>query len=1276
MMSLRRIFGLMLLFLFFEAVVAVVTTLFFPRTTVFFACLAITGLAVATWMIFFLITRLFAQRAAKPAPQPKVIVPAAQKISSGDDGFTLEFTALLAEADRRLQSLTSSDGSNTAPTVTTLPLFLVLGAEGSGKTTAIVNSGLEPRLLAGEAQRDGTVVPTKTANIWYAEGNIFIEFAGRLLIQEPARWEKLLQILSQQRQIPRWKRLLYGNQPARTNLRGVLLVCETEAFLKSSDVHRLGAAARALNERMQTLQSTLGDNFPAYMLFTRCDSVPYFQEFFAQLSESESRRIVGSTLPFSKIAGDSTGIYADREGSRLKKLFNRLYQSICDKRLLVMAREESIEKRAYAYEFPRELKKLRGEMLQFLLDTFRPSTLHAPIRFRGFYFSGKRLVPRSNAAVSEETEGMSDRSVVQRPMDATVIFSSKRSFTLDYSKYTGSPANATTAKWVFLTDLFKNIILGDPAGRVAVPVQRLGDSKQLNIAFGATAALCLLLSIFWAISWQRNHSLLTKVEAAVTATSTTAGEAPLDALPDLQALLPSMQLMHSYNRGGSPLSYHWGLYSGQRAAEPLDRLYYARFRQAILEPVLNDMTSQFEQLQANSSVSEDVYKELKTYRTVTSGSCKPDDALVASTMLPVWDEAVTRDPQTQSIADQQIQFYAHELKIDDPYHNRIQENSDAVSKAQTYLEDLTGPDKILQALLNQVRQLPAEHLGAYASNYVQVLSGPDQIDGPYTRAGWNSVEDSILNHKLVSSGEPCVMGGGTNISGWGDSTMDAEVQKQYSDNYIQSWKQFLETHHVIPYTSAMDASQKLRILADNNRSPLLALVYMTSANTNVALPQSLRDRAAASLQSAATGAGNRVKNLYNKIAGTEKSQPAPPSNDPQPAALETVATAFEPVHAMVDPGSRDKWLNDKNQAYVKALGDLSYALQMLPPQVHLDVQPETQELEAAKMALTNADAALHSLAANFPNTPTGVDVDLQNLLREPIDFARRSVASIPVIKAAVVSGAPGPPPALPPAPDPGTALRIKATIKQINVSAVGLCSAETPLQHKFPFDANSTNDVSLDELNALLQPGSGTYSQFSDSPDASKTYNHTGRVWAPKPEFPATFSQPFLGVLNGYGEAQDEFYGPSGNAPHIDLTLSVDGTGKIPFELDVDGHTMKFTPGKQTAPLRLVWPPITNTGAKLVLKNGGKKNNMTSAQYTGSWALFRLLQSADDQSGNVFTFRNVQFGHSLNPLTNEKGVPGTVQIRIDSAASNVFTRGYFSKLRCNDVWALQPVSGN
>jgi type VI secretion system protein ImpL len=1272
MMSLPRIFGLMLLFLFFEAVVAVVTTLFYPDVNVLLACAAMTGLAVGTWLVFFLITRLLSKQRAPKADRPQqAFVPAVSKASPGNDSFTLEFVALVQEANRRLQALVPADGQGKPPTVANLPLYLVIGAEGSGKTSAIVNSGLEPRLLAGEAQKDGQILPTGLANFWFVEGNIFVEIAGRVLMQEPDRWEKALQILQQKPKLPFWKQLLHGKATGCI-LRGVLVVCETDIFLKSRDVHRLGSVARTLNERLQSVQSAIRNNFPIYVLFTRCDSVQYFQEFFARLSDAESRRILGVTLPYSKPSNEFADVYSDREGSRLTKFLNRLYQSVADKRIVLLAREEVIEKRALAYEFPRELKKSRGEVVQFLLDVFRPSTLHPPFRLRGFYFSGKRLVPR--AASMADTNSI-DKSVVKRPTEATVFFrSSNRSSTLDPTVLGGKVDSATVSKWAFLTEVFKEIILGDPAGKTAPSQPHVADSKYVRAALVTVGVVFLLLSVIWVFSWQRNHFLLTQVQAAVSATHTATIPSQTNGLLELESLRPLVIRLHSYSRGATPLSYRWGLYSGDRATTDLDRLYYSRFRQTILDPTLKAMTGHFLELQSDTGASDDVYKELKSYRTMTSGSCKPDDNLVASMMLPAWSNAVSQDPEVMALADKQIQLYTTELKISDPYGKRIPENSEAVLKAQIYLQNLTGADKILQALLNQVRQQPAERLSTYASNYSQVLSGPDQVDGPYTSSGWNAVENSIRDHKLVSSGEPCVVGGNIGVSGWaGDAAMDAKVQQLYSVAYTQSWKQFLSSHHVIPFVNSVDAAQKLRTLADNNRSPLLALVYMTSTNTNVAISQSLSDRASAGFHDATVEAASKVKGLVNKLSGSPKdsaSQPSPVVSSDTP---QTVRAAFDPVHAMVDPGSRDKWLNDKNQPYIKALNDLSDAIQTLPTEVHTDVPLEAQELMQARTAISAADTALHALEANFPNTPSGinVDLDLENLLREPIDLARKTVSAIAIVKPAPPPGPPGPPPV-----DLSALVKIKNTIKLVNGSAQGLCSASASLQSKFPFDATSPTDVTLNEFNQLLQPGTGVYSEFSTSTDVSKTYNHTGRVWAGNPAFPATFSQPFLITLNNLGEVEDELYGQGSNTPHADLTLSVEGTGRIAFELDVDGHTMKYQPGKTTPPLRIVWPPITNSPTRLVLKNGAKGSNM-AVPFAGPWGLFHLLQAADDQSGNVFTFRTVQLARSPIPLMSEKGVAGTIQIRVEGTASNIFTRGYFSKLRCNDTWALRDqATGN
>jgi type VI secretion system protein ImpL len=1259
-MTLRRIFGLMLLFLFFEAVIAVVTAVFFEQVNVMLACLCMTTLAIATWLAIFFLGRIVSRRPAKPAGPSKVLISLESKSSPADDSFVLDFTSLLNEANRRLQSLTGGQANRVAPTVNALPLYLVVGAEGSGKTTAIINSGIEPRLLAGDAMKDGHVLPTSTANFWYAEGAVFVEMSGSLLTEDSTRWEKALRILGEMKARPWWKRVLEGNAPKSSNLRGVLITCETDIFLQANDPRRPGVLARNINERLQIAQTIMRADFPAYVIFTKLDSIPNFQELFAHLTDTEASQVFGVTLPAGAGSAAHREAYGDRESSRITKLFDRLYQSVGDKRLAMLAREDSMEKRARAYEFPRELKKIHSDLVQFLVDVFRPSSLAPAGRLRGFYFTAKRLVPSRD--MSHPVDAMD--TVSFRPvMGATTIFAVTPSSIRDLSVHDSVSYGRSQPKWTFLTDVFRQVILPDRAGHHAGAPLRAGDSRHLQIAFGAIGTLSLLISVLWGASWRQNHHLLTQVKAAVLKTGDAPARIPLESLRELELL--RQQIVDLQPGGGRlGLSYHWGLYSGAAATVDLDRLYYARFRQVVLDPALQGMTERFLQLRDNANPDSDTYNDLKAYRTITSGSCPTDDSLVASTLIRVWNDSLSHDGEDETLAERQIRLYATRLKSADPFSRAIPENSEAVLRAQSYLRDLTGTEKILQSLVDHIQRDSTEGLSTYASNYSQVLTGPDKVDPQFTSAGWSQVLTQIRQHKLMSEGEPCVVGGSEKGGGTADTAMEAQVQKLYIDNYFQFWNSFFEAHHVAEFSGSIDAAQKLRTLADNNRSPLLALIYMTSANTNVSAPGGLRERTSDVVK----GAGTFLEKAWKGIGGSPTNAAAAQIAPQQDG--DSVRPAFASLHIMVDPAARDKWLNDKNQPYIKALGDMSDALLALPPEIHSDVPAETQQLQQARASVAAAETALHSLAGNFPNGPRGIDVELVNLLREPIEHARRVLNAVRIAEPVH----PGPAPAVAPPPPPGPVIdpTLKPAMEHLNAAAVRLCSAEAPLTHKFPFDATSTSDISMDELNQLLQPGSGAYPMFSNLPESLRAYNHSGRVWAQKPEFPALFSQSFIHTLNGFGEVHDSVYGAVGDVAHVEFTVTVDGTGKIPFQLEVDGHILKHSPGHPTPPLHLVWPPITTGPAQLTIMSGWrKKGGIQTGVWTGPWALFHLLQSADDQSGNVFTFRTVEFARSLNPLTNGKGTPGTIQIRIDSPAGNIFGRGYFSKMRCSEDWAVR-----
>jgi type VI protein secretion system component VasK len=478
---------------------------------------------------------------------------------------------------------------------------------------------------------------------------------------------------------------------------------------------------------------------------------------------------------------------------------------------------------------------------------------------------------------------------------------------------------------------------------------------------------------------------------------------------------------------------------------------------------------------------------------------------------------------------------------------------------------------------------------------------------------------------------------------------ERQVQDLYVNNYIQRWKVFLSMHHVEAFRGSQDAAHRLRILADNNRSPLLGLVYMASHNTDLATAQSGESAVSKAIEQTKASVSKRIKDAL----GT-KNAPAVtvlrPANIP---GAKDVIREFGPVRALVDPANSEKWLNSNNQPYMQGLEELADSIAAMPARIDQKDPADQQVVERANKALQQAISAHHALGGLLPNTSSQVDMDLKALLKEPITYA-----------SAVIRGVPLKPP---PPPPPDLTIPIRA---QVNKSAQALCASVDELRSKFPFYPSATQEATIQDLNEIFAPNTGALARFAQSPEVSKTYLRQGKAWIPSPSFPGNFSQPFLQDLNALSDFSDVLYADGTSTPHFDYSLTVDGTGRVPFELDVDGHAINYNPKKGPITTRLVWPPVTNAPTRLTVKS----SLPLPVQNSGLWSLFRLLQAADKQEGNVFIFSTIQFANGNKiPLEDSKGHPVTIQIRIDSLAANAFAKGYFGKLRCENFagWALR-----
>src|SRR5262249_25194584 len=157
-----------------------------------------------------------------------------------------------------------------------LPSIFLLGEVGSGKTCVATQSGLEPELLSGQVYQQGSVAPTRLANLWFARKTVFVEMAGKSL-GDTLAWTRTLQRLS-----PGKLAALFSGKPAPP--RAAIVCFDAEKLVKAGGPDEVTAHSRAIRARLEQISQTLGVSFPVYVLFTHADRLPFFENFFANLS--------------------------------------------------------------------------------------------------------------------------------------------------------------------------------------------------------------------------------------------------------------------------------------------------------------------------------------------------------------------------------------------------------------------------------------------------------------------------------------------------------------------------------------------------------------------------------------------------------------------------------------------------------------------------------------------------------------------------------------------------------------------------------------------------------------------------------------------------------------------------------------------------------------------------------------------------------------------------------------------------------------------------------
>jgi type VI secretion system protein ImpL len=1152
----------------------------------------------------------WARRRAARSAQPAAEV----KASVHEDDAAL--AGLLREADDQLAQAPVSPGERSMR-ASGLPLHLIVGPERSGKTAAVHNCGVELRPLAGQVAGGESIVPTQVANLWLGHDSLFCEVGGRVFSSELERFTAFLGVLKSGGSTSGLRALKRG-----LSLRSVLLVYDSRAFAGTPDQSALSKSAQQIRDRLSAIAAVFGARFPVYVLFTnldgtvRSDGVPYFSQFFARLGESEAGQVLGVLSPENP-PSQQNRVWAEAETKRLSRLFQSVLMRLGDRRMLALAQETEASKKPGIYEFPREFRKIRGPLIQFLVDVFKPDPLKASPWMRGFFFAGTRKTEQLDGASTEMPSVYASR---RSQAEATRIFSPQRpgSATEQMSVFSPSASLRLVDRWLFLTELFHTVLgLDQPIVHRMAPAGKFERYRKAVI--GTCAACAIFLFLVWTTSFINNWGMVRDMDASVTSVKTASTDLSLANLKALENLRAELEQL---DRDDSWIP-HWGLYTGDRLKESGLKAYFDRLKLLSLLGINKTLVQHLRKLDTPAT-----YDKLKAHRILSTEACKVDRPFLSKVLM---DTTIETHPEvvgtSRALLGKQFDFYIQHLKKEYEPLVQLEEDRTAVAIARDSLSKASGPEKRYQQILGIVRgQVKPLEVSA---SYAEVLTGSNGVPGEFTKDGRAAFENEVSDGNF-RVGDDCVMG---SIESAKSVVIGMEAQNQirslYYREYAKAWREFLGSYRVKSFSGAKDAASKLGKLADTLKSPLLGIVRLVAINTK------FEDKAAAAsvLEKAEQGVARSGK-VPQPSSGLQKGiaiakQNMAESGPPLMTAAD-VTRLFQP--AWFTTPQQDLLVDEHNKGYVEGLSKLQQSMENYDSASTVEKPGAIQPARAAAQAATSA---YQSLIANFRDTgEDGTTGILSQLLEEPIKHAKVWIPANPEV---LLSG------------------KGDGELQKV-------CSAIGPLLKKYPFDWQSHENATLNEIGNAFAPGQGKVWQYTQQSGAELVVRH-GKEWVPNPTPPqgVHVDARLPQFLTRAQQLTDAFFAGGGTQPKFTYKLRPIPGYEGVIKLVLDGTEMDSSATSLQKDFH--WPGAS-PGAEGISGPRVYPGTSPFGKFSGDlWGVFRLFKNADERTLNN---PQVQWSQSkgIDGSSQLLKPPAKIEILDFPGGADLFNPKFFEGLRC------------
>lgn len=793
---------------------------------------------------------------------------------SADDAMSEELGELKAKFKTAISELRKS--KNGRRHLSELPWYVMIGPPGAGKTTAIVNSGLQFPLAdqTGKAAVGG-VGGTRNCDWWFTNDAVLIDTAGRYTTQESdaeadnAAWLGFLGLLKKYRK--------------RQPINGAMIAISLSDLSLQDEVTQK-SHAQAVRRRLNELRQNLGVRFPVYVLFTKADLIAGFAEFHDNLGKEDREQVWGFTLPLDKARAETSPMAAFDEE------FGLLLGQLNAQSLERMQAETDHQRRALIAGFPSQVASMRRVARDFLTEVFQDNRFENRHMLRGVYF----------------TSGTQEGTPIDR-----LMLNMAQTFGIGRQAI-GSGQG--TGRSFFLTRLFQQVVFPE-AGLVSSDdkvERRYRWAKRVAIA--ATILVALTTGSLWVRSYLGNAEIIAQAEAQVQAYQTAAATLPPSPVGDTD-LPPVVAALNTLrDLPGNPVltdpepeqRVRYGLYQGEVIGTQAAQTYRAALNRRLLPRLLLRLE---EQISANMNNPELLYEALKIYLMLgLQGPMNAD--LVKEWMQIDWSLAYAGPARTELRED----LASHlEALLSQPMEE-IALNGPLVDQVQGLLSEMPLAQRVYNGIINspQATALPKWRIteaGGPAVRRVLVRSSGkalnEGVEGIFTYNGFNNV---FLNEAVGVAArvarESWVLGprGEAEQTDAALLALSRDVLDLYYNDFIARYDSILGDIDIVPMESLSHAVEVTNVLSGPT-SPIVNILTEISKETRLTEERSIVDTSDLTTGAAAVAAIESRSTLSAQaqimLSALSRAAAANTGEPPKPPGA-YVEERFQWLHQLVE----------------------------------------------------------------------------------------------------------------------------------------------------------------------------------------------------------------------------------------------------------------------------------------------------------------------------------------------------------------------------------------